>query len=309
MKMPQNKSSSSSSSSNPTEVDLRYFLVVLTTCMVLAFSIGLSVEQSQTVVRNQVLQTEEEEESSPLSSVKRDPTVVRSFERNEESGEWQVLEESLLSSSSSSSSSSKAKSKGSEEEFNYSRKYNIIARKRTKYVADLGQLEHPNPDAEQYQPSGQHLLVDLKNVEEAFLDSEERLAQAMIDVVEEANLTLLSYHGHALDPAGVSMAGILLESHISLHTWPSEGIITLDLFTCGPNSLLPVVPVIERLFGVPRSESEKVVTKWSHDLRGFRSFAKRVNHHLENGSDLATMVMSPHPIKYKKEVRGLLYHI
>ena len=275
-------------------------------CAVLCLYYGIrAILRAQETGRK--VQKEEEEESSPLNAVKRDPTVVRSFERNEESGEWQILEESLLSSSSiSSSSSSKAKSKGSEDDFNFSRKYNITARKRTKYVADLGQPEHPNPDAEEYQPSGQHLLVDLKNVEEAFLDSEERLARAMIDVVEEANLTLLSYHGHALDPAGVSMAGILLESHISLHTWPSEGIITLDLFTCGPNSLLSIVPVIERLFGVPRSESEKVVTKWSHDLRGFRSFAKRVNHHLENGSDLATMIMSPHPISYKKEVRGLL---
>ena len=70
---------------------------------------------------------------------------------------------------------------------------------------------------------------------------------------------------------------MLLESHVSFHTWPLEGVITLDLFTCGPNSLLPVVPEAERLFGVPIStpslDGKPVKAPrmlWAHKLRGFR---------------------------------------
>ena len=85
-----------------------------------------------------------------------------------------------------------------------------------------------------------------------------------LDPAEVIGVALRSYFGHALDAVGMSMAGILLESHISLHTWPSEGIITLDMFPCVPKSLLSIVPIFARLFGVPRSRSEKVVTKWSH---------------------------------------------
>eukprot|EP00536_Pseudo-nitzschia_multiseries_P014414 jgi/Psemu1/214583/e_gw1.698.6.1 len=79
----------------------------------------------------------------------------------------------------------------------------------------------------------QHLLVDIKGIEATFLDSEERLAKAMVDTVNHAGLTMLSYHCHKLIPKGVSCVGVLLESHISFHTWPDEGVITLDLFTCG----------------------------------------------------------------------------
>jgi len=43
-------------------------------------------------------------------------------------------------------------------------------------------------------PVGQHLLVDIKNVDPIFLNSEERLAEAMIQLVDESKLTLLSYH-------------------------------------------------------------------------------------------------------------------
>jgi S-adenosylmethionine/arginine decarboxylase-like enzyme len=73
----------------------------------------------------------------------------------------------------------------------------------------------------------------------------------MVDTVKEAGLTMLSYHCHALMPAGISCVGVLMESHISFHTWPAEGVITLDLFTCGNNPLLPVVETIEKLFGIP----------------------------------------------------------
>jgi len=43
-------------------------------------------------------------------------------------------------------------------------------------------------------PAGQHLLIDIKNVDPIFLNSEDRLAEAMIQLVDESKLTLLSYH-------------------------------------------------------------------------------------------------------------------
>ena len=131
--------------------------------------------------------------------------------------------------------------------------------------------------SELHQPSGHHLLVDIKSVNGKFLNSEAKLAKAMIDLVEMSGLTMLSYHCHRLNPVGVSCVGVLLESHISLHTWPIPGAICLDLFTCGPNSLLPILPAIQRLFGVARipavhgSIVEKPFMQWSYKLRGFRN--------------------------------------
>jgi spermidine synthase len=131
--------------------------------------------------------------------------------------------------------------------------------------------------SELHQPSGHHLMVDIKSVNGKFLNSEEKLAKAMIDLVEMSGLTMLSYHCHKLYPVGVSCVGVLLESHISLHTWPIPGAICLDLFTCGPKSLLPILPAIDRLFGVARipavhgSIVEKPFTQWLYKLRGFRN--------------------------------------
>lgn len=132
-------------------------------------------------------------------------------------------------------------------------------------------------EEEEHQPAGQHLLVDIENMDGAFLNSKERLARAMMDLVDLSGLTMLSYHCHELDPAGVSCAGVLLESHVSFHTWPAQGVITLDLFTCGPASLVPYIPVVERLFKIPRVPSyegevvEPPHMLWSYKRRGFRN--------------------------------------
>ena len=107
---------------------------------------------------------------------------------------------------------------------------------------------------DQTHPTGQHLLVDMKNLEADFLNSERRLVDATLKSVAAGGLTLLSYHCHSLHPAGVSCVGVLLESHISFHTWPDEGVITLDLFTTSEQPLLPALPKLEEYFGVPRKD-------------------------------------------------------
>jgi len=74
-----------------------------------------------------------------------------------------------------------------------------------------------------------------------------------------------------------------LESHVSFHTCPIQGVIMLDIFTCGPNPLLPLIPMIQELFGVPRTptqENETVKqprTLWAHKKRGFRTGEEKFN--------------------------------
>jgi S-adenosylmethionine decarboxylase len=113
-------------------------------------------------------------------------------------------------------------------------------------------------------------------------------------------MTLLSYHCHALLPSGVSCVGVLLESHISFHTWPAEGVITLDLFSCGNNPLLPAVATLERLFGI--GEKQKIKSKWSHELRGFRQDEEKKNNYLADSSDLSLWVLSPIEVHSKTQI-------
>ena len=166
-------------------------------------------------------------------------------------------------------------------------------------------LKTEGNDEEEHLPAGQHLLVDIKNVDGNFLNSAERLAEAMITVVETSRLTLLSYHCHSLVPAGVSCAGVLLESHVAFHTWPEEGVITLDLFTCGAGALMPVLPILERLFAIPQQPSyegeevEPPVMVWGHMLRGFRTAHEHIKAESPYTADLGLTFLQDMGLDYK----------
>ena len=154
-------------------------------------------------------------------------------------------------------------------------------------------------DEEEHLPAGQHLLVDIDGLDASFLNSEARLATAMISMVDNSGLTLLSYHCHGLYPEGVSCAGVLLESHVAFHTWPTEGVITLDLFTCGSTSLLDSMPLIEDLFVVPRNaKDEKPNVMWAYKRRGFNEQSSMIGER-----DTFAYPLGVHGMEYKKEVR------
>ena len=122
-------------------------------------------------------------------------------------------------------------------------------------------------------PSGEHLLVDIKDVDSLFLNSEVRITISFVDLIKESKVALLSYHCRSLEPMGVSCFGLSSEGHVSIRTWPAEGVIVVDLFTNGASSrLIPVLPTIKKLFAIAEesgSMSEPRIL-WSHKLRGFR---------------------------------------
>src|SRR5258707_10156716 len=100
-------------------------------------------------------------------------------------------------------------------------------------------------------------------------------------VTDVARLTSLSAaavaagHGHVLDsshvifPNGAITLGLILaESHLSIHTWPEENLIAIDLFSCGaidgeavisglPSSLALEAVSVRRLSRGPRPEGHR----------------------------------------------------
>lgn len=61
----------------------------------------------------------------------------------------------------------------------------------------------------------------------------------LVEVVKEASrigkMTLLDVKAWRIHP-GVTVIGVVLESHISIHTWPEHGFATVDVYSCGEYS-------------------------------------------------------------------------
>lgn len=82
---------------------------------------------------------------------------------------------------------------------------------------------------------GRHVYGNLYGVKKELLWDKELLEETVRKAAEIANMHLLEmktwivegFHG------GISVIALVLESHISLHTWPDYGYATVDVYTCG----------------------------------------------------------------------------
>ncbi len=79
---------------------------------------------------------------------------------------------------------------------------------------------------------GKHYYGELYGCDPVLLSDEEYLKNVVIEAARVGGFTLLDVKAWKIEP-GVSVVGIVLESHISIHTWPEYGFATVDVYTCG----------------------------------------------------------------------------
>ena len=78
-----------------------------------------------------------------------------------------------------------------------------------------------------------HALFTLSGCPSSVLDDEGLIRSAVTQAAEECGATFLGLRSHKFSPQGVTCAGLLAESHITIHTWPERGVAACDIFTCG----------------------------------------------------------------------------
>ena len=82
-----------------------------------------------------------------------------------------------------------------------------------------------------------HVLFDLKQcLITSSLNDEEYVKETLIEAAKIGELEVLKVDTHKFEPYGVTGYALLAESHISIHTWPEDGIARCDLFSCNSNT-------------------------------------------------------------------------
>ena len=83
-------------------------------------------------------------------------------------------------------------------------------------------------------PLGQHVLADLYGCDAAQLADPVLIEACLLGAANAAGATVLNSHFHHFGEAqGVTGVVLLMESHMSIHTWPEHGYAAIDLFMCG----------------------------------------------------------------------------
>lgn len=82
---------------------------------------------------------------------------------------------------------------------------------------------------------GLHLIGDLYGCrcDYRLMVDRETIEALCLRLVKEAGLTSVGslFHGFG-DNGGVTGMVVLAESHLSLHTWPESGYVTVDVYVC-----------------------------------------------------------------------------
>jgi S-adenosylmethionine decarboxylase len=80
---------------------------------------------------------------------------------------------------------------------------------------------------------GNHCILELTGCPVDILSDEQRIREAIAKVSESSLSALLQLSSHKIPNQGVTALGLLAESHISIHTWPTLGYAAVDIFTSG----------------------------------------------------------------------------
>ena len=82
-------------------------------------------------------------------------------------------------------------------------------------------------------PMGKHLLLEVYDVDFEAINNVESLQNAMVNGINRAKMTILNVFSHCFIPQGCTVVIALAESHVSCHTWPENGCLAIDVYTCG----------------------------------------------------------------------------
>jgi S-adenosylmethionine decarboxylase len=106
---------------------------------------------------------------------------------------------------------------------------------------------------------GDHYLVDLHGCDVALIADAKPTEEALLSAATRCGSTIIEYHFHQFSPQGVSGVILIAESHISVHTWPENGFVAVDVFTSG-EVMKPEVAIkmLEEAFSADRVDVKKV---------------------------------------------------
>ncbi len=106
---------------------------------------------------------------------------------------------------------------------------------------------------------GIHIIADMYGVNPEILARVEKMKEIFEGAVNFAKLSKISSDYYQFRPEGASGIILIAESHLSFHTWPEHGLVTLDIYTCGdPNQAELAYQYIKEKLNPERVELIKI---------------------------------------------------
>jgi len=119
---------------------------------------------------------------------------------------------------------------------------------------------------------GRHLIAEFYCCDPEVIDDVAGIAERMRAAAEAIGATVVGEAFHRYAPQGVSGTLLIAESHLSVHSWPEERYVAVDIFTCGGLDPRPGFRLLEKTLGAGDSRMHEIARGLPSDLEAGRPF-------------------------------------
>ncbi len=113
---------------------------------------------------------------------------------------------------------------------------------------------------------GEHITLDIIGTNKEY--DPDFFEKLVYKIAKAAKVTVLEISKYKFEPQGFTLVALLAESHISFHTFPENGIISFDFFTCGkvsPSVALKIIKEEIQHTNIIKKEFNRDTIDFYHD--------------------------------------------
>lgn len=115
---------------------------------------------------------------------------------------------------------------------------------------------------------GRHLIAEFYSCSRRILDDVEAIRARMCEAAHVMGATVVGDTFHKFAPQGVSGSVVIAESHLSVHTWPETGYVSVDVYTCGGLDPRVGCEYLGGAFGASSCRVQEIVRGLPNDVEG-----------------------------------------
>ena len=93
------------------------------------------------------------------------------------------------------------------------------------------------------EPTGTHILAEYSDCDPGILDNADAIVDLLHSAAGAAGASVVTHRSYRVSSDCLACIIILMESHMSVRSWPSAGHASVDLYTCGhcnPRNAIPL---------------------------------------------------------------------
>ncbi|MCQ2973265.1 MAG: adenosylmethionine decarboxylase [Bacteroidales bacterium] len=104
----------------------------------------------------------------------------------------------------------------------------------------------------------QQLLIDYYECNYKALNDINFLKHVVTEIVKIIDAKIVKEEFHLFKPYGITYFAIISKSHISIHTWPEDKIVAVDIFSCENIKVEKILEFLSKEFSTNKYKYNKI---------------------------------------------------